>query len=374
MKIVVALCLLASSTAFVPRSLGARPVVRVRADVVEEPATTADDPAKLLEQAAKLRAEVAEIEASMPTPAPRPATTTAASPAPAPRAAPLPTNSQALPFAPRPPLLDGTLAGDAGFDPLGLADTRDKLAFMADAEVKHARLAMLCAAGWPLSELLHATLAGRDDALLAAGGRAPSILNGGLFDTPAGLIGLALLLGGGAAVELASGAPPKFEMKSARARGKEAGEIGFDPLGLYGETPEARLTMRTKELKNGRAAMVAVLAYVGAEAVTAKPVVALTPALFKPIWVVLAGAVAATAPEVAAPLTQTLASAAPIAELAAPAVAEVVAAAPVAEAVAAAAPVAEAAVAAAAQPVAEAAVEAVVAAPAAELTAAAIEL
>ena len=49
MKIVVALCLLASSTAFVPRSLGARPVVRVRADVVEEPATTADDPAKLLE-------------------------------------------------------------------------------------------------------------------------------------------------------------------------------------------------------------------------------------------------------------------------------------------------------------------------------------
>ena len=162
-------------------------------------------------------------------------------------------------------------------------------------------------------------------------------------------------------------------MKSARAR-QGGGEIG-SIRSLYGETPEARLTMRTKELKNGRAAMVAVLAYVGAEAVTAKPVVALTPALFKPIWVVLAGAVAATAPEVAAPLTQTLASAAPIAELARP-------------------PSRRARARGRARrrggrrgrarrgrpsprpraPVAEAAVEAVVAAPAAELTAAAIEL
>jgi hypothetical protein len=34
------------------------------------------------------------------------------------------TKSKALPFAPRPALLDGTLAGDNGFDPLGLAGTR----------------------------------------------------------------------------------------------------------------------------------------------------------------------------------------------------------------------------------------------------------
>ena len=72
MKLVVALCLLASTTAFVPRSLGARPVVRVRSDVVEEPAV-ADDPAALLAQAAKLREEVAAIEASMPAPKPKPA-------------------------------------------------------------------------------------------------------------------------------------------------------------------------------------------------------------------------------------------------------------------------------------------------------------
>ena len=48
-----------------------------------------------------------------------------------------------------PLLLDGTLAGDAGFDPLGLGSSSTKsLYWMADAEVKHARLAMLAAVGW----------------------------------------------------------------------------------------------------------------------------------------------------------------------------------------------------------------------------------
>ena len=61
MKLVVALCLLASTTAFVPRSLGARPVVRVRSDVVEEPAV-ADDPEALLAQAAKLREWLSQID------------------------------------------------------------------------------------------------------------------------------------------------------------------------------------------------------------------------------------------------------------------------------------------------------------------------
>ena len=49
-------------------------------------------------------------------------------------------------------------------------------------EIKHARLAMLAAVGWPASELSHFTLAkilGLEN-LLAPNGRAPSVLNGGL--------------------------------------------------------------------------------------------------------------------------------------------------------------------------------------------------
>ena len=55
-----------------------------------------------------------------------------------------------FPFGLKAPLLlDGTLAGDAGFDPLGLGSSSTKsLYWMADAEVKHARLAMLAAVGW----------------------------------------------------------------------------------------------------------------------------------------------------------------------------------------------------------------------------------
>lgn len=47
-----------------------------------------------------------------------------------------------------PLLLDGTMPGDVGFDPLGFVKSEKTLFWMRDAEVKHARLAMLGAAGW----------------------------------------------------------------------------------------------------------------------------------------------------------------------------------------------------------------------------------
>merc|ERR1719152_1113005 len=65
---------------------------------------------------------------------------------------------------------DKTLAGDAGFDPLELADTPEALAWYREAEVKHARLAMLAAFGWPISEV---TNFGQ---LLTGDGRAPWLL------------------------------------------------------------------------------------------------------------------------------------------------------------------------------------------------------
>ena len=47
--------------------------------------------------------------------------------------------SKALPFAPRPKLLDGSLPGDVGFDPFGFAgDDKASLMNMREAELKHA--------------------------------------------------------------------------------------------------------------------------------------------------------------------------------------------------------------------------------------------
>jgi len=54
-------------------------------------------------------------------------------------------NAKWFPFlgvkAPR--LLDGTLPGDVGFDPLGFSTSAKTLYWMRDAEIKHARLAMV---------------------------------------------------------------------------------------------------------------------------------------------------------------------------------------------------------------------------------------
>jgi hypothetical protein len=140
-----------------------------------------------------------------------------------------------LDFLDAPQVLDGTLAGDAGFDPLGLASNKKRLFLFREAEIKHARIAMLAAVGWPTSELYHYQLsqyAGLDD-LLAAGGKAPSVLNGGL-DNYFILFGLGLFFAVGGILE--------FELMRQRKEAPEAlqnffdmwREDGWDTPGNYG--------------------------------------------------------------------------------------------------------------------------------------------
>ena len=51
--------------------------------------------------------------------------------------------SKALPFLARPKALDGTSAGDFGFDPLGLTDVLPNTYYVQSAELKHCRVAMV---------------------------------------------------------------------------------------------------------------------------------------------------------------------------------------------------------------------------------------
>ena len=46
-----------------------------------------------------------------------------------------------------------------GFDPLGIVKSKEQLFLLREAEIKHARIAMLAAIGWPVSELCHYTIA-----------------------------------------------------------------------------------------------------------------------------------------------------------------------------------------------------------------------
>merc|ERR1719313_2457267 len=63
--------------------------------------------------------------------------------------------SQAIPFLKKPPALDGSMAGDVGFDPLGFSTTITELGgdlnYVREAELMHGRQAMLATVGflWP---------------------------------------------------------------------------------------------------------------------------------------------------------------------------------------------------------------------------------
>ena len=65
----------------------------------------------------------------------------------------LPRKSQALPWLGAPAYLQ-ELPGNADFDPLRLGSASPALLkYYREAELKHGRLAMLAAVGWPASEL-----------------------------------------------------------------------------------------------------------------------------------------------------------------------------------------------------------------------------
>jgi len=209
---------------------------------------------------------------------------------------------------------DGAMVGDKGFDPLGFADSVEKLRIYKEAELKHGRLAMLAALGWPVSEALDKPLAaalGMKSLLVATpvgiangvaeGGeallRAPSVLNGGLGEVSplfwAGVLafsagtefyatkiqkraGFRATLAALGAEELTGvdidgdgqvGAPTLLKADSYLP-----GDLGFDPLGLYKGSDEDKRTMQLKEVNNGRLAMIAITGYAFNEAATKIPV------------------------------------------------------------------------------------------------------
>ena len=187
--------------------------------------------------------------------------------------------SLSLPFLPRPKILDGSLAGDVGFDPFGFAGAdKESLINMREAEIKHGRLAMLAAVGWPLAELWDKSIAsalGLPSAL-TANGSSPSILNGGLDKIEpdywlivASIAGLA---------ELSS-----KDAKEEKGAKYMPGDCLFDPLGLMPADKDGAMAMQTKEIKHGRIAMMALLGYVAQEALYRAPVTEETPFFFKSI-------------------------------------------------------------------------------------------
>lgn len=184
------------------------------------------------------------------------------------------TKSIAIPFLPRPAKLDGSHAGDFGFDPVGYSETQD-LYFMQECELRHARLAMLAVVGWPLSELLAPDWMLQD-------GMAPSVLNG--FN-PVSFLGVATIFAAlgffeyktafRQTVDTKLGDIHREDMKDVWDNGV-AGDYNFDPLDLYfslGDEAYARKGLRDVEISHGRSAMLGITAFVIWEKLTGHPIV-----------------------------------------------------------------------------------------------------
>lgn len=186
--------------------------------------------------------------------------------------------SASLPFLSRPLHLDGSMAGDRGFDPFNLASNPDNLLKYRNSELKHARLAMLAAVGWPLAELFHSDLAGQWHLpnALNINDRVPSVLNGGLGNiSPIFWIGAVTAA---ALVEAFSGAAGEIQ----------SADLGFDPLGIMSsENQKQARFLADSELFNGRLAMLAITGFAIQEFATGNSVVDAIPIFFKPFNVVL---------------------------------------------------------------------------------------
>ena len=187
--------------------------------------------------------------------------------------------SESIPFLACPKVLqESDLAGNVGFDPLSLAKNKEQLWEYREAEIKHARLAMLAAVGWPVSELMDKSIADFFDAqsMLDEGDRVPSILNGGMNKISPQWWGFCVGLC--AAIDM-------YGVAKARRGDPEyfPGNLNFDPLGFYPSDRESQEQLKLAEIKHGRTAMMGVLGYVIEEASTKISVVDETPFLFHPI-------------------------------------------------------------------------------------------
>lgn len=194
--------------------------------------------------------------------------------------------SASLPFLKRPIMLDGSVPGDRGFDPFNFASDESALQWYRTAEIKHARLAMLAAVGWPIAELFDRKLAflfGLKP-LLVFQDRVPSVLNGGLDRTPAAYWAAAL----GIAFAIESIGFLKETRAANSGLQYTPGDLGFDPIGLArGKSQKERMYLGESEIFNGRLAMLAITGFAIQEWWTQNSVINETPIFFKPINVVL---------------------------------------------------------------------------------------
>ena len=180
-------------------------------------------------------------------------------------------------------LQQSSLAGNVKFDPLDLAskdlhfrplgqtkrDPHRVLNDYREAELKHARLAVLASVAYPSQESLHpfAAAASALPNALTKDGLSPSLANGDLTGAT-----VAIFLALGSMLELSrvvdGGATANDEIP-----GDFGWRAGLDPA--IAAHDHRLMDLQDGEIWNGRLAMIAILGYVVQEAITKQPVLGL---------------------------------------------------------------------------------------------------
>merc|ERR1712038_902107 len=169
--------------------------------------------------------------------------------------------------------LPGALAPVGFFDPLGLAEkaTDATLKRYREAELAHGRVAMLAVIGFLVGEkgegssfLFDASISG------------PAITH--ITQVPDGFWAVIIaFIGAYEASRAEAGwvdpADCPVDQPGLLRDDYMPGDLKFDPLGLMPEDPEEFFIMQTKELQNGRLAMLAAAGFLAQEAVDGKGII-----------------------------------------------------------------------------------------------------
>jgi len=169
-----------------------------------------------------------------------------------------------------PEKLPGVLAPVGFFDPLNFAEGADAATMRRyrEAELTHGRVSMLAVLGFLVGEFVEGS-----SFLFSGSISGPGITH--LAQAPVAFwIPLTVLIGASESVRLNIGwVDPKdvpYDQPGLLRKDYTPGDIGFDPLGLKPNDAEELKVMQTKEIQNGRVAMIAASGFLAQELVNGK--------------------------------------------------------------------------------------------------------
>ena len=163
--------------------------------------------------------------------------------------------------------MPGALAPMGFFDPLGFATDADEatLRKYREAEVTHGRVAMLAAVGFLVGEKVEGSTFLFDSQITGSAIDQFSQVPVGYTLLLVGAIGFGELYR--AKTGWVDPADARYDQPGQLKADYYPGDIGFDPLGLKPEDQEEYDIMQTKELQNGRLAMLGAAGMLAQEAV-----------------------------------------------------------------------------------------------------------